>query len=405
MNLVPLLRIAWDALTRNLARSVLTVLGIVIGVAAVITAMAIGSGVRSAVAAQLQSLGSNLIIVIPGSLTTSGVALGTGAVQTLKLGDAEAIARLVPGVAGVSPQAGTAAQVVAGNQNWSTTVAGVGWTWPQVQNWSIAQGRFFTRTEQQNAAKVAVLGQTVASNLFPATNPLGKLIIVRRVPFVVIGVLNSKGQSGMGRDQDDQVVVPITSLQTRLTGNNWLGVIIISATSPQFVNSVIPMTSRLLRLRHHLSAKEPDDFSIRNISSVQQAFIETSRIMSLLLASVAIISLVVGGIGIMNIMLVSVTERTREIGIRLAVGAHARDILTQFLIEAVTLSCFGGIVGIALGASASLIAAATGGYNILVSPQSVILSFGFSALVGIVFGYYPARRAAMLNPIEALRHE
>ncbi len=231
------------------------------------------------------------------------------------------------------------------------------------------------------------------------------MVVAHSVPFTVIGVLNSKGQSGFGRDQDDQIVIPITSLQTRITGNNWLGAIIISATSTDMTNTVVDTTTQLLRLRHHLTAKDPNDFSVRNISNVQQAFSQTSRIMALLLASIATISLIVGGIGIMNIMLVSVTERTREIGIRLAIGAKARQILAQFLIEALTLSSIGGVIGIAIGIIASLSASAFGGWNILVSWQSVVLSFGFSALVGVIFGYYPARRAALLNPIEALRHE
>jgi putative ABC transport system permease protein len=400
-----LFRIAWDALARNAGRSLLTMLGIIIGVAAVITALAIGAGVRAAVAAQLQGLGSNLVIVVPGSTTTGGVALGAGARESLKLDDATAIAHLVPGVAGVSPQSGTSAQVVAGNANWATSVSGVSSDWPRVQNWTLAQGRFFTPDEQRDAAKVAVLGSTVAANLFPSGNAIGAVIVAKRVPFTVIGVLNAKGQSGFGRDQDDQVVIPITSLQTRITGNNWLNSIVISATSTDIVDSVVAATTRLLRLRHHLTPKQPDDFSVRNISNVQQAFTQTSQIMSLLLASIATISLIVGGIGIMNIMLVSVTERTREIGIRLAVGAHARHILTQFLIEALTLSCIGGVIGIALGVVASLLASSVGGWNILVAPSAVLLSFCFSALVGIIFGYYPARRAALLDPIDALRHE
>jgi putative ABC transport system permease protein len=405
VKLAPLFRIAWDALARNAGRSLLTMLGIIIGVGAVITAMAIGNGVSAAVAAQLQNLGSNLVIVVPGSTTTGGVALGAGANESLKLDDATAIARLVPGVAGVSPQSGTSAQVIAGNQNWATSITGVNSDWPRVQNWTLAQGRFFTPEEQRNAAKVAVLGNTVATNLFPAGNAVGKVVVAHSVPFTVIGVLQAKGQSGFGRDQDDQVVIPITSLQTRITGNNWLGAIIISATSTDMTNTVVETTTQLLRLRHHLTAKDPDDFSVRNISNVQQAFSQTSRIMALLLASIATISLIVGGIGIMNIMLVSVTERTREIGIRLAVGAKARQILAQFLIEALTLSSIGGVIGIILGVIASLSASAFGGWNILVSPQSVLLSFGFSALIGVIFGYYPARRAALLNPIEALRHE
>ena len=405
MNTSALLSVAWSALRQNAMRSLLTMLGVIIGVAAVITSMAIGTGARAAVAAQLARLGSNLIVVVPGSIVSGGVQLGLGARQSLTLDDATAIARTVPEIAAVAPQANTNAQVVSGNQNWYTSVVGSTPAWPAVSNWSIAQGRFFDGGEVRRAAKVTILGNTVATNLFPGGGAVGRTVIVKNVPFRVVGVLAPKGQSGFGRDQDDQVVVPITSLQMRLTGQRWVSSIQISAQSPEAVNSVVSSTQALLRLRHHLTVQAPDDFSVRNIANIQQAASETSRIQSLLLAAVAAVSLIVGGIGIMNIMLVSVTERTREIGVRMAVGAKERHILLQFLIEAMTLSCVGGVIGVGLGMGASFLTSHLAGWQVIVSTVSIVVSFVFSALIGIIFGFYPARRASLLNPIEALRHE
>jgi putative ABC transport system permease protein len=405
MNLSALFSVAWQALLLNAFRSILTMLGIIIGVGAVITSMAIGNGARAAVAAQLARLGSNLVVVVPGNIVQGGVSLGAGARQSLVPGDATAIATQIPGAAAVAPQASMTAQVLAGNNNWSTSILGTTPPWLQAQAWTVASGRFFTFQENREMAKVAVLGQTVATNLFGTSNPIGQTIIVRNVPFQVIGVLAAKGQTGFGRDQDDQVVVPLNSLQIRLTGQNWLGSITISAQSPDQVNSIISSTEALLRLRHGLTPAQPDDFSIRNISNVQQAASETSRVQSLLLAGVAAVSLIVGGIGIMNIMLVSVTERTREIGIRMAVGAREHDVLMQFLVEAVVLALIGGFIGILLGLLASFGASVLGGWTVIVSPLSIAMSFGFAALIGIIFGFYPARRASLLNPIEALRHE
>jgi len=405
MTIAGLFRIAWEALRRNAMRSLLTTLGIIIGVAAVITAMAIGAGARAAVAAQISRLGSNLVIVIPASSSVGGAQVGAGIQPRLTLDDARALERQVPGVAGVAPQSYMTEQAIGGGTNWRTSILGTTTEWLQVQNWTMSAGRFFNDDEQRAAAKVAVLGQTVAQNLFGSANPIGQTVIVKSVPFTVVGVLQSKGQSGFGRDQDDQIVVPVTSQQIRLSGIWWVNSIVMSAASTDTIDAVIKSASGVLRLRHHLAASQGDDFSLRNVANIQAAFQETSRIQSLLLAGIAAISLLVGGIGIMNIMLVSVTERVREIGIRMAVGAKGRDILSQFLIEAVTLACIGGAIGIAIGATASVLTSKFAGWQTLVSAQSVVLAFGFSALVGVVFGFYPAQRAAQLNPIEALRHE
>jgi putative ABC transport system permease protein len=405
VNLTALLRVAWQALLRNATRSFLTILGIIIGVGAVITSMAIGSGAQAAVLAQIESLGANLVIVIPGAISTGGVSLGTGTRTSLKLADADAIAQEVPEVGGAAPSSQTSAQVVAAGTNWYTTIVGSTTSWPTVNNWNVVQGRFFTQQEQTQAAKVAILGSTVVANLFPDGGAVGSSIVIKNVPFRVVGVLDTKGQTGFGRDRDDTVVVPITTLLDRLTGNSWVGSIAISAATPEAVPGVIDATERLLRLRHHLAAYQPDDFSVHNISDVQQVRLATSQTQALLLAGIAVVSLVVGGIGIMNIMLVSVTERTREIGLRMAVGARGRDILLQFLVEALTLACAGGVIGIAVGIGTAQGASLLAHWPVLVSPASIILGFVSAAAVGVVFGFYPAQRAAALDPIVALRYE
>jgi putative ABC transport system permease protein len=408
VNITLLLRVAWQALRRNATRSFLTMLGIIIGVGAVITSMAIGSGAQAAVLAQIESLGANLVVVIPGAVTTSGVRLGSGTRTSLRLADAAAIAQQIPEVAAAAPSSETNAQVVAAGTNWFTSVQGSTPAWQTVRNWPVAQGRFFTPAEVQQVAKVALIGSTVAQNLYPAGGAVGTTVVIKNVPFRVIGVLTSKGQSGFGRDQDDFVIVPITTLQERLTGitfNRWVGSILITATSPEAVPGVIDATTRLLRIRHHLTVRQADDFSVRNISDVQQVRLATSQTQALLLAGIAVVSLVVGGIGIMNIMLVSVTERTREIGLRMAVGAKGRDILLQFLVEALTLACIGGVLGIAMGLATAEGASSLARWPVLISSFSIALGFTSAAAVGVLFGFYPAQRAAALDPIVALRYE
>ncbi|HEX9246904.1 MAG TPA: ABC transporter permease [bacterium] len=405
MSFTVLLRVALQAIRRNATRSILTMLGIIIGVGAVITSMAIGSGAQAAVLAQIESLGANLVIVIPGAVSSGGVSLGTGTRTSLKLADADAIAQLVPEVAAAAPSSQTSAQAVAGGANWFTTVVGSTPSWPAVNNWNVAQGRFFTSTEEVQRAKVAVLGSTVAASLFPAGGAVGSGVVIKNVPFRVVGVLDTKGQTFFGHDRDDTIVVPISTLLDRLTGNSWVGSIAISATAPEAVPGVIDAAERLLRLRHHLAPYQPDDFSVHNISDVQQVRLATSQTQALLLAGIAVVSLVVGGIGIMNIMLVSVTERTREIGLRMAVGARGRDILLQFLVEALTLACAGGVIGIGLGFGTARATSALGHWPVLISPFSMVLGFTSAALVGVVFGFYPAQRAAALDPIVALRYE
>jgi len=405
MSLSVLIRTAWNALRRNVSRALLTMLGIIIGVCAVIASMAIGAGAQAAVMKQIESLGANLIVITPGSIVSGGVQLGSGSRTTLKLPDVAAITQNVLEVSGAAPLSQTNTQVIAGGSNWFTSVAGTTPPWLSIQNWTMAQGAFFTDEDVRRVAKVAVLGSTVASNLFPAGGAIGSTVVIKSVPFRVLGVLASKGQSGFGRDQDDQVVVPITTHQERLTGQSWVNSINISASDPDTVNGVIDATERLLRLVHHLTPTQGDDFTIRNIANVQQVRAATVSTQALLLAAVAVVSLIVGGIGIMNIMLVSVTERTREIGLRMAVGGRGRDILMQFLIEALTMSSAGGLIGVGLGVGISFLVSMLGHWPTVISGFSIFLGFASAAFTGVVFGYYPARRAAALDPIDALRYE
>ncbi len=401
---------AFRALRVNVLRSVLTTLGIIIGVGAVIIMVSVGAGAEARVDELISSLGSNLLMVAPGSGTAGGVRLGAGSVPTITEDDAEAIKNEIPMVETVAPSVRGTGQVVFGNLNWSTLVYGVTPEYLHAREWVVIRGRVFTDQEVKGAAKVALLGQTVVENLFPGEDPVGQVIRITRVPFEVVGLLKSKGQTLMGRDQDDTIFIPLSTAKKRVLGGRYLGgktvgAIFVKVREARLVSEAEKQVKQLLRQRHRLRSDQDDDFFIRNLSEFLEARAESSRAMALLLAAVASVSLVVGGIGIMNIMLVSVTERTREIGLRLAIGASSRNILTQFLIEAVVLSLIGGIIGIALGVGGSMAMSMFGEWPMILEIDSVILAFGFAAAVGVFFGFYPARKAARLDPIEALRYE
>ncbi len=402
--------IALRALRVNSARSALTMLGIIIGVAAVIAMVGVGAGATARIQQQIQSIGSNLIIVLPGSISANGVRLGSGGVATLTQDDAKAIAAECPSVAITAPTVRGGVQVVYGSNNWATNAQGVTPDYLTIRDYTMLYGLFFTTQDVDAAAKTAVLGETVAQNLFGDIDPTGQVVIIKNVPFTVVGVLTPKGQSPTGQDQDDMILLPISTATQKVLGANKANAkavssLMVQATSPQAMNQAIEEVKELLRERHRILPGGDDDFTIRNLTEVFAAQETSAQVMSILLGAIASVSLIVGGIGIMNIMLVSVTERTREIGLRLAVGAKRGDILSQFLVEAVTLSVLGGIIGIAVGLTASLLISHFAQWSTQVSMLSILTSFLFSALVGVFFGYYPARKAAYLNPIEALRYE
>ncbi|GEO12782.1 ABC transporter permease [Microvirga aerophila] len=410
MRLLEAIRSAFSAILANALRSLLTMLGIVIGVAAVITMVAIGSGARNLVDWQIRSLGANLAIVTPGNVTQGGARLGAGAASTLTDEDAQAIRREVDGVVAAAPFVQGAAQVVAGGSNWGTRIYGIDLDWFEAREWEVADGRSFDPEELRRGDIVIILGQTVARNLFGEEDPLDKTVRVRNVPFRVIGVMAPKGQSAFGQDQDDVIFVPLDAGRRRVIGRNYakdgsVGSIFVKFANEQDIEPGIESITHLLRQRHRVVGEQEDDFAIRNLTEIANTASASANTLSILLAAVAAVSLLVGGIGIMNIMLVSVTERTREIGLRLAVGARPRDILSQFLIEATTLSTIGGGLGVALGAGAAYLVAQMAGWPSLVSTNAIVIAVGFSALVGIFFGFYPASRAAKLDPIEALRRE
>ena len=410
MSMLGLLRVAMRALAVNKLRSLLTMLGIIIGVAAVIVMIAVGAGAQARVEEQIRSLGSNLLLILSGSTTAGGVRMGFGSNLTISEDDAAAIPREIPETMAAPALRGTA-QLIWGNQNWSTVIFGVTPEYIDVRQWELAAGRMFDATDIAGATKVCLVGQTVARQLFGGADPLGQVIRVRRVPFTVIGVLESKGQSMMGSDQDDLILMPISTARKRVLGASNLakqrsvGTIWVKVAEGYDMKTAEEQVRSLLRQRHRLQPGQDDDFSLRNLEEVAATQEASSRVLALLLAAVASVSLVVGGIGIMNIMLVSVTERTREIGLRMAVGARTRDILGQFLVEAVTLSLIGGLAGIAIGIATAVGIAQFAGWRIVLSPESVLLAVAFAFTIGVFFGFYPARKAARLKPVEALRFE
>jgi putative ABC transport system permease protein len=405
MVLLATIRIALRALRRNTLRTLLTMLGIIIGVGAVIAMVSIGNGAKAQVEAQIASLGQNVALVLSGNITRGGFRMGFGSAPSLTREDYEAIRREIPGLNGVSPEVRSFAQVASGNQNINTQIMGVGEDYIDIRAWPLTSGVNFTEADIRNATKVALIGKTAAETLFGDGDPLGQVIRIKNVPFTIIGTLAPKGMAMMGSDQDDVILVPYTSAMKRLTGGTAFRSLNVQAASAELLPDVQEQITALLRQRHRIGGDREDDFLVRTQQEITEMATATSRVMTVLLGSIAGVSLVVGGIGIMNIMLVSVTERTREIGVRMAVGARSRDILLQFLIEAVTLSLAGGLLGIFLGVGSSRLLSANFGWATLVSPDSIVVAFIFSAAIGIFFGFYPARKAARLDPIEALRYE
>ncbi len=407
MNLLMIIRVAFRALVRNKMRAVLTMLGIIIGVSAVIAMVSIGQGASASVQAQIESIGTNLLFVSAGAQNVGGVRSGTGdsGTNTLTVEDLDAVKREVPSVSMVTPAVNARSQLVAGNANWNTSVQGVSEQYPDIRKWTVQSGAFFTDADVRTAARVIVIGQTIGDNLFAGMDPVGQTLRVMNLPFRVVGVMARKGQDQQGRDQDDIAFAPYTTVQKKVLGSPRVQIAYVSAISQDATYTAQSQITDLLRQRHKLSASEADDFTVRNMTDVADAANATSKTMTILLACIAGVSLMVGGIGIMNIMLVSVTERTREIGIRMAIGARSSAVRSQFLIESIVLSLTGGMIGIVLGVIVSLAIPKMLGWPTLVSTMAIIGSVVFSAAVGIFFGYYPARKAAALDPIEALRYE
>jgi len=399
-----LIRVAGDSIRKNKMRTLLTMLGIVIGVGAVIIMVAVGQGAQRGIANQINALGTNLLIVTAGSTNQGGVSQGAQAFNRLTIDDAEKLKREGTLFAGVTPVINTRTQVIGGGTNWRTMINGVSSDFQTIRDWQVSSGTFFTDADLRGMRKVAVIGNTVAQNLYPGTDPVGAQLQIRNVPFEIVGVLAAKGQNAGGQDQDDVVIVPYTTAQSRLAGNSRIFQILVSASSPQDLPAAQQEVAAIMRESHKIGDGE-DDFTVRNQTEIASAAQGTTKIMTWLLASIASVSLIVGGIGIMNIMLVSVTERTREIGIRMAIGARGSDVLTQFLVESIVMSVLGGAVGLAVGVGGAKLLAHFTGWSTAVPVQAVALAIGFSAAVGVFFGYYPARKAAALDPIQALRYE
>jgi putative ABC transport system permease protein len=407
MNLLAIIKVAARALGRNKLRTALTMLGIIIGVGAVIVLVSIGQGAQAMVLDQISSMGTNMMYVMPGNLNFGGAALGAGAANTLTDEDVNAMEREVPTIAAASPVVNSSGQLVFGNENWFVRIQGTNEKFPEIRTWKVEQGEFFTDADVRSASRVIVLGKTVAEKLFAGADPIGETIRVRNLPFRVVGVLAAKGQSMVGQDQDDTAVMPYTTVQRKLLGQQIPSInqAMVSAVSQQATTITQQQITSLLRQRHKIAQGESDDFLVRNMTDAAQTFTQLTTIMTLLLGSIAAISLVVGGIGIMNIMLVSVTERTREIGIRMAVGARPNYVRLQFLTESLVLSLMGGLIGVLIGGGIAALVSKLLGWPTLVSALSVLISFAFATVIGIFFGYYPAHKAAALDPIEALRYE
>ena len=399
-----LIRVAGESIKKNKMRTLLTMLGIVIGVGAVIIMVAVGQGAQRGIANQINALGTNLLVITAGASNTSGVSQGAQAFNRLTIDDAEKLKREGTLFAGVTPVVMTRVQVLAGGTNWRTTINGVSTDWQTVRDWQTSSGDFFTENDLRGMRKVALIGQTVADNLFPGVDPVGSQIQIRNEPFDIVGVLAKKGQNAVGQDQDDVVIMPYTTAQTRLSGNTRIWQILVSATSQQDITAAQQEATEIMRESHKIGDGD-DDFTVRNQTEIANAAQGTTKIMTWLLASIASVSLIVGGIGIMNIMLVSVTERTREIGIRMAIGARGSDVLTQFLVESIVMSVLGGAVGLVVGIGGASLVARFTGWSTEVPVAAVALAIGFSAAVGGFFGFYPARKAAALDPIQALRYE
>ncbi len=405
MNFPEAIKVSTRALYKNKMRSVLTGLGVIIGIAAVVALVSIGQGVSKKIESQISALGSNLLVIFPGSTSMGGVHGGFGSVNTLMPSDASAIANQAPDALYISPGVRWVGQTIYQNQNWATTIMGVGASFPMIRDWPVAEGNFFDKEDIDASANVCAIGQVVKEQLFGGIDPIGKIIKIKNLPFRVVAVMASKGTAGFGQDQDDMILAPYTTIQKKLLGIDYLNLIFVKAISSSSVNAAQQEIESLLRQRHNIKAEADDDFTIRNVTDMLSAIMNITNLLTIFLGSIASIALIVGGIGIMNIMLVSVTERTREIGIRMAVGAKRRDILLQFLFEAIILSTIGGIIGIILGSALSLTAASFIKIPIQVNALPVAIAFFFSFAVGVFFGLYPATKASKLNPIEALRYE